>query len=168
VAGHAVKGRAQPWRKLVQRKLLAAIVSFTCLSCSSSTGPTASVIITEVSAFPDPALQTATTLHYGFTGEVPGRVGGSSTRVWDFGDGTTGTERGGEMTEGVGHVYNSPGVFTIRLTITTSEGGRASKEGTLTVKTLTGRWMLGQPVAASTISSNLAPRSLAFSAAAEH
>ena len=104
-----------------------------CGSQGSPTTPSANIV--EVSGTPNPALQTATMVHFTFTGDVPT----SSMQRWDFGDGATVTNTGSPGVD-VSHVYDTPGMFTVRLTITNSGRTQATKETTITVKTLTGLW----------------------------
>jgi len=44
------------------------------------------------------------------------------TAVWDWGDGSSTTVTGYENDEVVGHVYTSPGVYTIKVVITDAAG----------------------------------------------
>ena len=103
-------------------------------------------IITSVFAFPEPALLGATTVRYGFSGEVSGKTNTKWTQFWEFGDGTNQTvtviDNGGPPTD-VLHVYASTGTFTVRLTITNYQGTQTTGQTSITVKNLTGRWRLG-------------------------
>ena len=109
-------------------------------------GETPAPIITSVSGHPDPALMGASLVRYFFTGEVSGKEGTSWTQSWDFGDGAT--QRitvidDGRPPEEFTHVYSSAGTFTIRLTITNHQGAQATGQAPFTVKSMTGRWRLG-------------------------
>jgi hypothetical protein len=80
---------------------------------------------------------------------TPVRVGPQTTAsgdgaelTIDFGDGTTVTvpATSGRAEE---HVYQAGGAFSVRATITDSKDRTASASGTVTIKTLTGRWNVG-------------------------
>jgi PKD repeat protein len=114
-------------------------------ACGGLGGSSSPPVITEVSASPNPALQLASTVDFNFTGEVEGKTGTSWTQTWETGDGTTRNVsiRDGDAPARVTHVYTSPGVFTVRLTVTNHENESTSRDTTITVKNLTGRWAVG-------------------------
>lgn len=62
--------------------------------------------------------------------------GGITSRLWEFGDGTTGA--GSNPT----HEYQMPGSYVVRLTVTDSCGASASLQKTINVgASLDGRWV---------------------------
>lgn len=99
--------------------------------------------IESVQVIPDVGLQGMTAIQ--LTGTMTWH-GDGATLTGDFGDGTkitapaTPTERSGI---GVQHVYNNAGTFTVRLTLTDAWDRSSTGEGTVTIKSLTGRWNLG-------------------------
>jgi PKD repeat protein len=114
-------------------------------ACAGVGGSSSPPVITEVMASPNPALQLGSTVDFDFTGEVEGKTGTSWTQTWETGDGTTKNVsiRDGDPHPRVTHVYTSPGTFTVRLTITNYENKSTSRDTTITVKNLTGRWAVG-------------------------
>jgi PKD repeat protein len=94
-----------------------------------------SVSVQDITATPAIGLMAATTIQ--FEANVQGTP---STFQWSFGDGATGNGAS------VSHVYQATGVFTARLTATDGDGNTSTKETTVTIKSLTGRWScLGCP-----------------------
>ena len=68
--------------------------------------------------------------------------GETYTATWTFGDGTSGTAAIANGTASVQKNYSTAGTFMPRVTVTGSRGGSTSRDyRTLTVATMTGRWI---------------------------
>ena len=80
--------------------------------------------ISSISASPASGLQAGTAIAFSAAG-----VGSGDSLSWDFGDGTTSSDRNPT------HVYNTAGTFTAKCTV-----GRSSATTTVTIKSLTGTW----------------------------
>jgi hypothetical protein len=97
--------------------------------------------VESVSLTPDVGLQGMTAI------AVNGSMtwhGDEITGTADFGDGTVMSVSGlnGPLPE-LTHVYNTSGSFTVRLTITDAWDRSSSGTAPVTIKSLTGRWNLG-------------------------
>ena len=71
--------------------------------------------------------------------------GAEATVTWDFGDGMSTTATNSMFGGFVPHVYLTSGNFVVRLTVTDSEGRSAQGQVTVTIKSMTGRWVLDTP-----------------------
>src|SRR5204863_9482699 len=80
--------------------------------------------IDAISASPSTGLQSASRIAFTATG-----VGSSATLSWDFGDGSTSTERSPT------HVYGTTGTLTVKCS-----AGHGSATTTVTIKSLAGTW----------------------------
>jgi len=81
--------------------------------------------------------------------------GEAATLTIDFGDGTTISlpmNNGGDIGFGRnGHIYQSAGTYTVRVTLTDAWDRAASQQGSVTIKSLTGRWNVGTTAAFFTL-----------------
>jgi PKD repeat protein len=94
--------------------------------------------VSSVSISPTGAgIAGATTFTFSAQGTNP--AAGTVTTTYDFGDGTTGT--GATAT----HVYNSPGTFTVRVTVANSRNQTAAASTAITIVTLSARWAGNYP-----------------------
>jgi len=80
--------------------------------------------IDSISASPSTGLQSATQVRFSAAG-----VGSGSSLSWDFGDGSTSSERSPT------HVYGTSGTFSVKCTV-----GGSSVTTSVTIKSLTGTW----------------------------
>jgi PKD repeat protein len=80
--------------------------------------------IDSISASPSTGLQSATQIRFSAAG-----VGSGSSLSWDFGDGSTSSDRAPT------HVYNTTGTFSVKCTVSGS-----SVTTSVTIKSLTGTW----------------------------
>jgi len=80
--------------------------------------------IDSIAASPATGLQSSTSIAFTATG-----VSSDASLMWDFGDGSTSTERNPT------HIYRTSGTFTAKCTVSGS-----SATTTVTVKSLTGTW----------------------------
>jgi hypothetical protein len=107
-----------------------------------------------MTAFPPSGLAAVTPI-----GVNPGGMtwheedGQIATLTTDFGDGTTvsspATPTGAPFA--ASHIYQSPGTYTVRITITDAWDRSASQQGSVTIKSLTGRWNVGTTAAYFTL-----------------
>jgi hypothetical protein len=77
-----------------------------------------------------------------------------ATLTFDFGDGTTISRPANFAGPAIGansHVYPSPGTYTVRVTITDAWDRSASQQGSVTIKSLAGRWNVGTTAAYFTL-----------------
>lgn len=121
--------------------VLALSAGSSCTSPNTPSPPLASIVAT-----PQVALQVSTPVSFRFTGSAGSTPSGADAALlYDFGDGTAaqsviGTP--GVDVESVTHRYRVAGTYRVTLTVTNPAGGSASAETTVTVRDLTGQWVL--------------------------
>lgn len=81
---------------------------------------------------PSIGLQAATPIT--FASQGAGGGSGTLTYTWNFGDGTTAT---GPL---VTHVYNTSGVFTVKLDVSDGKKSAAAAAASVTIRSLAGAW----------------------------
>lgn len=94
--------------------------------------------------FPEVGLAAITPVMVS-NGETTWHGDGASLMI-EFGDGATATipmPPGPDILQRTQHVYQAPGTYRARATLTDAWDRSASAEGTVTIKTLTGRWNVG-------------------------
>lgn len=100
--------------------------------CGSVTAPNAPPTAALAIAPPGPALASVTVVIFNASGSDP--EGDPLSFAWDFGDGASGT--GTTAT----HVYEKEGVFQVVLMASDRRGGTTMARGSVTARTLNGRW----------------------------
>ena len=105
-------------------------------SCRQGTPANASPVVS-VSRTPDGLLIAGVTAAV-FTADASDATGDVLTILWDLGDGQT--------AEGasVVHVYAREGVFPVALTVSDNRGGVTTVGSSVTVGSLSGRWLLSE------------------------
>jgi PKD repeat protein len=111
-------------------------VALAALGCNGES-PSAASPTVAVSRTPEgTAVAGATAV--AFTATVTDAGGGSINVSWDLGDGTAASGAS------VVHVYAREGVFSFSVTATDGRGGATTTGGSVTVGSLTGRWLLSE------------------------
>lgn len=91
-------------------------------------------VVSSVTATPSAGLQAVTSIS--FSAQASDRDNDSLTYAWDFGDGTSSTQSAPSK------IYQSAGTFTVRLTVSDTRGGSVTGQTNVTIRSLTGAWVV--------------------------
>lgn len=120
----------------VRSAAIACVVAFLLPACRKA-GPAHASPTVSISRTPDgTAIAGATQVV--FTATVSDTSGGALTVSWDLGDGQKASGAS------VVHVYANAGVFPVAVTASDSGGGVTTVGSSITVGSLSGRWLLSE------------------------